>query len=283
MDDHNHKNSHADNHAEDRQDDAATPATGSVRFVSRGRGRAMRSSPATRAPYGLAIVDNCVTCPHKESRLFCNLPDAAVQRLSEITSSATYPKGATLFVEGQQARGVFILCAGHVKLSTSSSDGRTLILRISEPGDLLGLPATISGRPYEVTADVIEPTQANFISRTDFLTFLREHGEAALRVAQELSETYQTAFAEMRTIGLSHSAREKLARFLLDWSAQHPSENGALRFNLTLTHEEIAQMIGSSRETVTRLFADFKKKNLLQIKGSSVTLKDKLGIEKLLQ
>jgi CRP/FNR family cyclic AMP-dependent transcriptional regulator len=235
-----------------------------------------------RSPYGLQIIESCIACPHKESRLFCNLGPAALQRLSEITSSATYPKGATLFVEGQVARGVFILCAGHVKLSTSSFDGRTLILRISEPGDLLGLPATISGRPYEVTADVIEPTQANFISRTDFLSFLREYGEAALRVAQELSETYQSAFAEMRTIGLSHSAREKLARFLLDWSAQHPSENGATRFSLTLTHEEIAQMIGASRETVTRLFADFRKKNLLHFKGSSVTINDKLGIERLL-
>jgi len=243
----------------------------------------MATGNSMRSPYGLQIIENCVTCPHKESRLFCNLPPAAVQRLSEITSSATYPKGATLFVEGQPSRGVFILCAGHVKLSTSSSDGRTLILRISEPGDLLGLPATISGKPYEVTADVIEPTQANFISHTDFLNFLREHGEAALRVAQELSETYQTAFAEMRTIGLSHSAREKLARFVLDWSAHHPSDNGVIKFSLTLTHEEIAQMIGASRETVTRLFADFKKRNLLQIKGSSVTIKDKLGLERLLQ
>ena len=243
----------------------------------------MSTSVSTRSPYGLQIIENCIACPHKESRLFCNLPHAALERLSEITGSATYPKGATLFVEGQPSRGVFILCAGHVKLSTSSSDGRTLILRIAEPGDLLGLPASISGRPYEVTADVIEPTQANFISRTDFLNFLRDHGEAALRVAQELSETYQTAFAEMRTIGLSHSAREKLARFILDWSAHHPSETGPIRFNLTLTHEEIAQMIGASRETVTRLFGDFKKRNLLQVKGSSVTIKDKLGIERLLQ
>jgi CRP/FNR family transcriptional regulator, cyclic AMP receptor protein len=263
--------------------DPDTPTKGSFRFVTRNRERAMRTNTAMRSPYGLQIVENCVACPHKESRLFCNLPAPALQRLSEITSSATYPKGATLFVEGQAARGVFILCAGHVKLSTSSSDGRTLILRISEPGDLLGLPATISGRPYEVTADVLEPTQANFISRADFLKFLREHGEAALRVAQELSETYQSAFAEMRTIGLSHSAREKLARFVLDWSAHHAPENGAIKFNLTLTHEEIAQMIGASRETVTRLFADFKRKNLLQIKGSSVTIKDRLGIEQLLQ
>jgi len=243
----------------------------------------MPVSKVMRSPYGLQIIENCVTCPHKEERLFCNLAPAALQRLSEITGSATYPKGATLFVEGQPARGVFILCAGHVKLSTSASDGKTLILRISEPGDLLGLPATISGRAYEVTADVIEPTQANFISRTDFLNFLRDHGEAALRVAQELSETYQSAFAEMRTIGLSHSAGEKLARFILDWSAHHKPEKGAIKFNLTLTHEEIAQMIGASRETVTRLFGDFKKKNLLQVKGSSVTIKDQPGLERLLQ
>src|SRR6202140_5666824 len=108
-----------------------TPSTGKFRFVTRGRGRGVSSLISTRSPYGLQIIENCVTCPHKESRLFCNLPPAALQRLSEITSSATYPKGARLFVEGQPSRGVFILCAGHVKLSTSSSDGRTLILRIS--------------------------------------------------------------------------------------------------------------------------------------------------------
>ena len=264
-------------------DESETSPVGRFHFVTRGRGRTMGTGFSAHSPYGLQIIENCVTCPHKESRLFCNLEPAALKRLSEITASATYPKGATLFVEGQISRGVFILCSGHVKLSTSSSDGKTLILRISEPGDLLGLPATISGRAYEVTADVIEPTQANFISRADFLNFLRDHGEAALRVAQELSETYQTAFAEMRTIGLSHSAREKLARFILEWSAHHPSEKGTIKFNLTLTHEEIAQMIGASRETVTRLFSDFKKNNLLQIKGSSVTLKNKPGLERLLQ
>jgi CRP/FNR family transcriptional regulator, cyclic AMP receptor protein len=260
-----------------------TPAIGRFHFVSRGRGRILATGKNMRSPYGLQIVESCTACPHREDRLFCNLAPAALQRLDEITASATYPKGASLFVEGQPSRGVFILCSGHVKLSTSASDGKTLILRISEPGDLLGLPATISGRSYEVTADVLEPTQANFISRSDFLNFLRDFGEAAVRVAQELSETYQAAFAEMRTIGLSHSAGEKLARFLLDWSASHTPENGLLKFKLTLTHEEIAQMIGASRETVTRMFADFKKRNLLQVKGSSVTIRNKAELERLVQ
>ena len=248
-------------------------------MVPRGKGSKIRPGTSMRAPYGLEIIENCVTCPHREDRLFCNLPPAAVQRLSVITSASTYPKGATLFVEGQAARGVFILCAGRVKLSTSSIDGRTLIVRISEPGEVLGLPASVTGKPYELTADVIEPTQANFISRADFLNFLREHGEASLRVAQQLGETYHAAVAEMRSIGLSHSAGEKLARFLLDWCANYGDGSAEICAKLTLTHEEIAQMIGASRETVTRLFADFKKKQLLQVKGSTLIIKNKAGLE----
>src|ERR1700747_909985 len=152
------------------------------RIVSRREGGILRDGDLMRAPYGLEIIESCLSCPHREDRLFCNLPSAAVEALSAITSAAVYPKGATLFVEGQSARGVFILCSGRVKLSTSSADGRTLILRMSEAGEVLGLPATVTGKPYELTAEVIEPTQANFIARDDFLHFLRDHGEAALRV-----------------------------------------------------------------------------------------------------
>jgi CRP/FNR family cyclic AMP-dependent transcriptional regulator len=252
------------------------------RFVARTKGGILRGGEAMRAPYGLEIIESCLSCPHREDRLFCNLPPAAVHALSAITSAAVYPKGATLFVEGQFPRGVFVLCSGRVKLSTSSADGRTLILRMSESGEVLGLPATVTGKPYELTAEVIEPTQANFIGREDFLRFLREHGEAALRVAQQLGETYHSAVAEMRTIGLSHSASEKLARFLLELSTNQDKSKGETRMTLTLTHEEIAQIIGASRETVTRLFSDFKKKQFVQVKGSTIIIKNKAALESLL-
>jgi CRP/FNR family cyclic AMP-dependent transcriptional regulator len=260
--------------------ESQTSSVGRFRFVPHGKRDTM--TPTTmRAPYGLEIIESCVTCPHREDRLFCNLPPAAVQRLSTITHASSYPKGATLFLEGQTGRGVFILCSGRVKLSTSSIDGRTLIVRLSEPGEVLGLPATVTGTPYELTAEVVEPTQANFVSRDDFLSFLREYGDVAVRVAQLLGQTYHAAVAEMRTIGLSHSAGEKLARFILDLTTDHKSGKGAATAKLTLTHEEIAQMIGTSRETVTRTFADLKKKNLLVVKGSTLTIKDRSGLERL--
>ena len=249
------------------------------RFVPRRERAALRGARLLPAPYGLEIIENCMACPHREDRLFCNLASPAVQELATITSASSYPKGAKLFVEGQAPRGVFVLCSGRVKLSTTSADGKTLIVRIADAGEVLGLPATVTEKPYELTAEVIEPTQANFIPRQEFLDFLCHHGEVGLRVAQQLGETYHSAIAEMRTIGLAHSVGEKLARFLLDLVAGHDQGNVEPRITLTLTHEEIAQVIGASRETVTRLFGEFKKKKLLQVKGSTLVITNKAGLE----
>src|SRR5215470_5005696 len=193
-----------------------------------------------RAPYGLNILDNCLTCPVREEHLFCNLSLPALQKLNEIKSTAVYPRSAVLFIEGQQPRGVFVLCAGKAKLSTSSSEGKTLITKISQSGDVLGLNAAISNHPYEVTAEMIEPGQANFIPRDALLRFLREHGEVALRVAEQRSRNYYTAYEEIRTLGLTSSAAERLAKLLLSWCPESSEGNGQTQIQLTLTHEEIA-------------------------------------------
>src|SRR5437660_9445351 len=234
-----------------------------------------------RAPYGLNIIDNCMICPVREEHLFCNLPLPAVQRLNEIKSTAVYPKTTMLFIEGQEPRGVFVLCAGKAKLFTSSSDGKTIITKISGAGDVLGLNATISNRPYEVTAEMMEPGQANFIARDAFLQFLREHGEAALRVAEQLSRNYHAAYEEVRTLGLSASPSEKLAKLVLAWSTNSVHPTNPLHLKVTLTHEEIAEMIGTTRETVTRLFSDFKKNHLVELKGSTLIIRNKPALEKM--
>ncbi len=232
------------------------------------------------APYGLNIIDNCLTCPVREEHLFCNLSPLALQKLNDIKSTAIYPKSAMLFLEGQQPRGVFVLCAGKAKLSTSSSEGKTIIIKLSEAGDVLGLNATISGRPYEITAEMVEPGQANFIPRDALLHFLREHGEVALRVAEQLSRNYYSAYEEIRTLGLSNSPAEKLAKLLLSWTARADQTKSTIKMRLTLTHAEIAEMIGSTRETVSRLFSDFKKKQLVELKGSTLIIRNKSALAK---
>ncbi len=227
------------------------------------------------SPYGLEIIESCLTCKLREDRLFCNLSPAAVKDLETIKYSTAYPKGAVLFVEGQAPRGVFILCKGRTKLSICSSDGKTLILKIAEPGEVLGLSATVSGKPYELTAETLDPCQVNFVKREDFLRFLKEHSEACFRVAEQLSDKYNTACREIRSLGLSHSAGEKLAKLLLEWSGNPPEDHREARLKMALTHEEIAQMIGTSRETVTRLFAELKKRQIIQLKGSTLLIRNK--------
>jgi CRP/FNR family transcriptional regulator, cyclic AMP receptor protein len=234
-------------------------------------------------PYGLNILDNCVTCPVREQHLFCNLSSSAVQRLNEITSVAVYPRRAMLFIEGQQARGAFVLCTGKAKLSATSRRGKTIITKISEHGDVLGLNATISNRPYEVTAEMVEPGQANFIASDALLQFLRDYGDVALRVAEQLSRNYYSAYEEVRILGLTISAEEKFAKLLLGWSAERGDASHPLPLRLTLTHEEIADMIGTTRETVSRLFCDFKKQQLIQSEGSVLVIRNKTALEGMVQ
>ena len=233
------------------------------------------------APYGLRILDNCLACAVRQEHLFCNLPDSALRKLNEIKSTAVYPASAVLFIEGQQPRGIFVLCTGKAKLSTSSNRGKTVILKIAEAGDVLGLNATISNHPYELTAEMIEPGQANFVPRDSFLRFLRENGEVALRVAEELSRDYYAAYEGVRTLGLTSSPAEKFAKLLLSWFPNEVS-NGHAQIKMTLTHEEIGEMIGTTRETVSRLFSEFRKKQLLQVKGSTLVLRDKAALSKLI-
>ncbi len=237
-----------------------------------------------RSPYGLDIIESCLTCKLHGDYLFCNLSPQALQALEAIKSTATYPKGAVLFVEGQPPRGVFVLCHGRAKLTSSSADGKSLILRIANSGEVLGLSATISGRPYAFTAELTEPCQANFIERKQFLNFLRQHGEAAFRVAEQLSENYHTAFEEVRALGLSHSVSEKVARLLLQWADERGrEENGTVHLTQALTHEEIAQLLGTSRETITRTLADFKKRRLIEIKGSSLVVRNRPALQQLIK
>jgi CRP/FNR family transcriptional regulator len=215
----------------------------------------------------------------RSERIFCDLPASALQVFENIKYPTAYPKGAVLFVEGQAPRGIFVLCKGRVKLCMSAMDGKTVILQIAGLGEVLGLGATVSGKPYELTAETIDPCQVNFVKREEFLRFLKDHVDACFKVAEQLSAKYNNTCHELRSLGLSQSAGEKLANLLLEWSSKN-GEASKLepRLNLSLTHEEIAQRIGTSRETVTRLFADLRKRQIVQRKSSTLVIHNKAAL-----
>ncbi len=154
-------------------------------------------------------------------------------------------------------------------------------MELAEPGEVLGLSATISGKPHEVTAETIDPCQVNFVKRDDFLRFLKDDVQACFKVAEQLSERYHDACHEVRSLGLSHSAHEKLANLLLEWSSKGDAAKPETRLKLRHTHEEIANMIGTSRETVTRLLAEMKRRQIVELKGSTLVIRNAAALRKM--
>jgi CRP/FNR family transcriptional regulator len=234
------------------------------------------------APYGLDIVESCSNCAWKSPGFFCQLAPPALKSFEEVKYTSSYPANAVLFVEGQVPRGVYLLCKGRVKLTMTSSDGKALILHIAEPGELIGVNNAMSGAPYELSAEMLEPCQVNFIKREAFLRLVREYPEVSAQVSSQLSRDYRAACFQIRSLGLSRTASEKIVRFLLEAAAKGKETNQGIRMNLALTHEEIAQIVGVSRETVTRTLTELRHKMLIAVKGPAVVIRNKPALEAML-
>ena len=183
-------------------------------------------------------------------------------------------------MEGQPSSGVMILCQGRVKLSMSGTEGKTAILKIVEPGEVLGLSSTVSGILHDTTAEALDPVQVNIIRKDDFLRFLADYPDACMHAVQELSNTHNTACHEIRTLTLSQSVAERFANLLLEWDGKNPESNKG-RITIGFTHEEIAQLLGTAREVVTRLIGDFKKKSVLEVKGATWVLTNRSALQKI--
>lgn len=231
-----------------------------------------------RGPYGFELSESCSTCKLRGNGFFCQLTPAALQDLDAEKFISTYPQGAMLFLEKQTPRGIYMLCEGQVKLSISSSEGKTVILRIARPGEVLGLTAALSGMPYEVTAETLWPCQVAFVRRDSFLRFLERHPEAYQAVVGQVAAQYEAACEQIRTLGLSASVTEKVAKLLLDWSEEAANTSGT-RCKLPLTHAEIAEFIGTSRESVTRTLSELKNRQLVVLHGSTLTILNREALE----
>jgi CRP/FNR family transcriptional regulator len=234
-----------------------------------------------RTPYGLEIIESCMGCKASREGYFCRLSPPVLRSVDMASQHSVMPAGALLFVEGQTPRGLFIVCSGKVKLSTTSKDGRVLILKQAEAGDVLGLSAAISGTNYEMTAETATPSQLNFIGRQDFMALLQSESEVGMQAALWLSREFQGAYRDIHDLVLARSSSGKLARLLLSCAPKGVQKSDELHLHSPMTHEEMAQRIGSSRETVTRLLSDLKKKRLIRLEGSTLVIRDRSGLQQL--
>ena len=230
-----------------------------------------KSSPPT--PFNLRVLESCYDCANRESGLVCKLPESALRELNAIRQNAFYPRGVVLYAEGEIPRGVYILCSGEVRLSTGSENGNAAILRTAKSGDILGLSNTMSREPHRVRAETLSACQIGFIPRLQFLQFIRAHPDASLRIAEHLSMELHDAWDQIRMVTLAPSSNAKLIHFLLAWAASHGQEFAeGTSLALFMTHEEIAQSIGVSRETVSRALSELREEKLISFSRGHIVL-----------
>jgi CRP/FNR family transcriptional regulator len=230
-----------------------------------------------------AVVDNSLQANPPMRVLPFNSPLRAIPGIDRVSRSRIYPRGAVVFHEGHSARGIYVLSSGRAKVSISSADGRKLIIRIATGGEVLGLYAGLTGRPFEATAEMVEGGRIDFISRQDLLNLLGQQS-FGLDLVEMFSRQFSDFVDHTRMLALSETALEKLARLILKWGQDFGERTSeGIQVRIALTQEEIAQIIGASRETVTRLFSVLKRDQIIRVKRDALWIRDNDALASLAQ
>lgn len=207
---------------------------------------------------------------------------SVTEQFNRIGTRVQFGSGALIFREGDICDRAHVLCSGRVKLSTGSREGRIMILRIARAGEVLGLSALLLGVQYELTAESIEPVRLRTVRRRTFLDFLANNPDASMRLACNVARSYKAAFGEVRRLALPATVSGRVASLLLDWSREdRPKGIECRHCVMPLTHEGIAAMTGTTRETVARVIGQFKREQIISIHGSYLTVLNRRALESL--
>lgn len=196
--------------------------------------------------------------------------------------NSVHGRGTVIMGEGEPARGVYILRSGRATLSISSSEGRVVMLRMAQPGDVLGLNSTLRNSPYDVTVKALTPSRTDFITRNELLELVQQSETGAQAVLKVLSQELTELTDRVKLLLLPQTVNARLAKLLLEWSKANGSgSTGATRVERVFTHEEMGQMICTSRETVTRMLATLSRQNIISITSDSILISDRNALEKI--
>lgn len=211
---------------------------------------------------------------------FLNEISAELRReLEALSSVSSCPVGTILFAEDQIAEEIFIVLEGRVKQFVNSSDDRRLILHIAQPGEILGLTPALNGSCHRATAEAFHPCSLAAIRAVDFLELLSRSAELFRMVALGFGRIYNLACSRLRTVGGAPSNTAKVARLLLEWRHDGKSTESGIQLDLALRHVEIAECIGTSRETVTRILRWLQQQRIILVRSSILTIADPLALE----
>jgi CRP/FNR family transcriptional regulator len=226
------------------------------------------------------MMSKCTTCQNANGFAFCNVSAEARTFLEANSVYMEYPRGSVLFREGDQPNAIYVLCSGKVKVSVSSQEGRTMILRIAKAGDVLGLSGALDGAEQETTVEALEPVRARVLHLNHLTAMMQQYSEVSLGAARSMVRDYRAAFEEARLVALPSSPAGRIARLILDW-AEEARRNASPFVTMSLTHEEVASMAATTRETVTRTLSRLRKEKVISTRGVAMTVLQPTTLERM--
>jgi len=184
-----------------------------------------------------------------------------------------FAPGALVFLEGDECQGALILRRGRVKLSVEHSAGRSITVAIAQPGDIIGLAACFAQKMHETTAEVLDACEAEYITRDGLLRLIDEDKVFALSAMRQLSTGYVCVCEKLASISGADPVIVRLARLFAGWA---PERNGhrSLCLETRFTHQQMAEMIGTTRETVTRSLTEMRNRGLATLRNGALSIHD---------
>ncbi|MDW7675208.1 MAG: Crp/Fnr family transcriptional regulator [Bacillota bacterium] len=189
-----------------------------------------------------------------------------------------YKKKVLIFMEGEPADFIYFILQGKVKLSKLSDHGQEKIVQIIQSGQFFGEIPALDGGAHPLTAETIEEAEIGLLSILEFNAYLRENPQLAYGMMEIMAKRMRQAFRQIKNLALKNT-HSRLAIRLYKLSREYGVEMGEGVFiRATFTHQELANMIGTSRETVSRILREFEKSGILKVVRQKITI---INMEKL--
>src|SRR5688500_16208954 len=204
--------------------------------------------------------------------IFSELSEADIASLGRLTSRRACPKDTVVFFENEEGDSFFIILDGRIKVTILGDDGREVILSMLGPGDFFGEMALLDNEPRSATAIAVEESELLSLHRTDFQTVLTENRSITTALIKILPARLRRATHQISTLALL-DVYGRVARVIVDMAREEGRRlrDGRIAFRRA-THQEIANRIGTTRETVTRMLKDLERQGLIHVEGKEIVV-----------
>ncbi|AGB41208.1 cAMP-binding protein [Halobacteroides halobius DSM 5150] len=218
----------------------------------------------------------------KQSSYFAALTDQELAKIKEIMFTRQYQEGEFIFFEGEVGEGLFFIKSGKVKLTKMIESGKEQILNIFKAGDMFAEVVLFDQGKYPATAVVIDDSEIGVISKEDMEEIMRNYPEITIKILRVMGKRLRRAQERIRNLGLKNT-KSRTASILVHLAQEHGWDNkNKTSISLSLSQQDLAGLIGSSRETISRVLSKLKKEDLVDVSREKIVIKDLIGLKKII-